>query len=185
MNKKTLFKKTTVCVIFAFITALFAQIEISLPYVPISGQTLAVGLTATILGSRPGALSMTIYVLAGILGAPVFTGFDSGLNALTGPTGGYIIGFIIAAYVTGKILETQTFTITIACIANLVGMIIILAIGMMGLKYNASMSWVESLRSGVYPFLLTGVIKALLAGWLGIILRNKAMELELRELVTK
>ncbi|GAE94874.1 substrate-specific component BioY of biotin ECF transporter [Gracilibacillus boraciitolerans JCM 21714] len=68
--------------IFAAITAILAQVEIPLPLVPISGQTLAVGLTATIIGSRLGALSMLCYMMLGAIGLPVFAGFAGGPQVL-------------------------------------------------------------------------------------------------------
>lgn len=70
------------CGIFAAITAVLAQLEIPLPLVPISGQTLAVGLAATILGSRKGALAMLCYVLLGTVGLPVFAGATGGVHIL-------------------------------------------------------------------------------------------------------
>lgn len=93
------------CSIFAAITAILAQIEIPLPLIPISGQTLAVGIAATVLGSRQGALAMLCYAAIGAVGIPVFAGFSGGPQVLVGPSGGYIFGFIAAAYITGLILE--------------------------------------------------------------------------------
>lgn len=176
MNTKSFLFEALLCLSFVLITALFAQIEIPLPYVPISGQTLAVGLTATILGSRLGALTMILYVLGGALGAPFFTGLDAGMDVLTGPTGGYLLGFILAAFAIGRILEKYGFTVKKALIANIAGMVIILIAGMIGLKISANMQWIEALTSGVLPFLLTGVIKALLAGWLGIVIRRQLIK---------
>ena len=96
------------CSIFAAITAILAQIEIPLPLIPISGQTLAVGIAATVLGSRQGALAMLCYAAIGAVGIPVFAGFSGGPQVLVGPSGGYIFGFIAAAYITGLILEKTT-----------------------------------------------------------------------------
>lgn len=171
-----LLKKALICTFFAILTAALAQIEIPLPYVPISGQTLAVGLTATIIGSRLGALSMIEYVLIGAAGVPVFAGLDGGFQVLSGPTGGYIIGFIFAAFVTGFTLEKGGFTLKIAVFANIIGMAIILMLGVIGLKHVTGLSWEKSLAAGVYPFLITGLIKAFLAGWIGIAVRKKLKE---------
>lgn len=163
------------CAAFIIFTALCAQIEIPLPYVPISGQTFAVGLAATVLGSRWGTFAIACYVGLGALGAPVFTGFDGGFDVITGPTGGYIFGFIAAAFVIGFILEKTTFTVINAIIANITGMVIILFFGVIILKLNAGLGWPEALAAGVYPFIITGVIKAVLAGLGGIALREKIL----------
>src|SRR6186997_3063281 len=85
-----------------FIAAL-AQVEIPLPFtpVPITGQTFGVLLVGAALGSKRGAASLTSYLGLGTLGLPFFAGGAHGLNILMGATGGYLIGFVIAAYVIG------------------------------------------------------------------------------------
>ncbi|MEI2665957.1 biotin transporter BioY [Rossellomorea sp. LJF3] len=167
------------CAIFAAMTGIFAQIEIPLPLVPISGQTLAVGITATILGSRYGALSLICYAALGAVGVPVFAGFSGGAQVLVGPTGGYIFGFIIAAYLTGLILEKTRFTIPMAMIANTVGMIITLILGTIQLKFVADLSWSQAMAAGVYPFIVVGLIKAFLASWIGITVRKRLVQAKL------
>ncbi|MCR8850239.1 biotin transporter BioY [Rossellomorea sp. SC111] len=167
------------CAIFAAMTGIFAQIEIPLPLVPISGQTLAVGITATILGSRYGALSLICYAALGAVGVPVFAGFSGGAQVLVGPTGGYIFGFIVAAFFTGYILEKTKFTIPMAMIANTVGMIITLILGTIQLKYVADLGWSQAMAAGVYPFIVVGLIKAFLASWIGITVRKRLVQAKL------
>ncbi|WP_085506564.1 biotin transporter BioY [Thalassobacillus devorans] len=173
------------CAIFAAITAIFAQIEIPLPVVPISGQTLAVGLTATILGSRQGAIAMIGYAALGAVGVPVFAGFKGGAQVLVGPTGGYIIGFVAAAFITGYILEQTKFNLTMAMIANTAGMIVTLLFGMVQLKLVLDLGWGEALAVGVYPFIVVGLIKAFLASWLGITVRKRLVQASLLQLTRK
>ncbi|MGI8313663.1 biotin transporter BioY [Halobacillus mangrovi] len=164
------------CAIFAAITAILAQVEIPLPVVPISGQTLAVGLTATILGSRQGAIAMVGYAALGAIGLPVFAGFKGGAQVLVGPTGGYIFGFILTAFITGLILEKTKFNLTMALVANIVGMIVTLICGTVQLKFVLDMSWNQALAAGVYPFIAVGLIKAFLASWIGITVRNRLVK---------
>ncbi|TMU86062.1 biotin transporter BioY [Bacillus sp. BHET2] len=167
------------CGIFAAITGIFAQIEIPLPLVPISGQTLAVGITATILGSRYGAFSLVCYAALGAVGVPVFAGFSGGAQVLVGPTGGYIFGFIVAAFLTGLILEKTKFTIPMAMMANTVGMIVILILGTIQLKFVADLGWNQAMVAGVYPFIVVGLIKAFLASWIGITVRKRLVQAKL------
>ncbi|WP_404453650.1 biotin transporter BioY [Virgibacillus necropolis] len=175
-GSKSNLRNMIICAMFAAITAVLAQIEIPLPLVPISGQTLAVGLTATIIGSRIGAMAMICYAAIGAVGVPVFAGFSGGAHVLIGPTGGYIIGFIVAAFVTGLIVEKSNFSITMAMLANIIGMIIILVFGMVQLKYVLDLSWSAALASGVYPFIIVGLIKAFLASWIGITVRKRLVQ---------
>lgn len=165
--------------IFAAITAILAQVEIPLPLIPISGQTLAVGIAATILGSRQGSLAMVLYMAIGAVGLPVFAGFSGGPQVLVGPSGGYIFGFIAAAYVTGLILEKTRFTIPMAVIANIMGMFVTLVFGTIQLKLVLDLGWSASLAAGVYPFLAVGFIKAFLASWIGIVVRRRLIQAKL------
>lgn len=167
------------CAIFAAITGILAQVEIPLPLIPISGQTLAVGLAATILGSRQGALAMVCYMLLGAVGVPVFAGFSGGLQVIVGPSGGYIIGFIATAFVTGFILEKTRFTVPMALYANVIGMFITLLFGTVQLKIVLDLGWGAALAAGVYPFLAVGFIKAFLASWIGITVRQRLIQANL------
>ena len=90
---------------FSLLTALSAQIVIPLWPVPITGQTFAVLLTGALLGSRLGAITMIVYLLEGAAGLPFFSAGHFGLLHLLGPTGGYLIAFPAAAYITGAFAE--------------------------------------------------------------------------------
>src|SRR6266852_393290 len=90
---------------FSLLTALAAQVVIPLGPIPITGQTFAVLLTGALLGSRLGAMAMIAYLVEGASGLPFFAGGHGGLLHLMGPTGGYLIAFPAAAYVTGAFAE--------------------------------------------------------------------------------
>ncbi|RKQ29652.1 biotin transporter BioY [Oceanobacillus halophilus] len=178
-NKNTKLRMLINCSIFAAITAILAQVEIPLPLIPISGQTLAVGIAATILGSRQGAIAMVCYAAIGGVGLPVFAGFSGGPQVLVGPSGGYIFGFIAAAYVTGLILEKTKFTIPMALFANIVGMVVTLIFGTLQLKLVLDLEWGAAMAAGVYPFIVVGLIKAFLASWIGITVRQRLLQANL------
>lgn len=93
--------------LFAAIIGVLAQVTVPLPLVPITGQTLAIGLAATILGARYGTLSVLIYLCMGAIGIPVFAQMSGGLGILVGPTGGYLIGFIPTALIIGFFLKKR------------------------------------------------------------------------------
>jgi biotin transport system substrate-specific component len=159
--------------LFAAIIGIFAQFTIPLPLVPITGQTLAIGLAATILGSRYGTLSVLLYLFIGATGIPVFAEMSGGISKLVGPTGGYLVGFIPTAFIIGYYLEKTKFTFVHAMIANTIGMIITLALGTAWLKFAASLSWEAAIAGGLTPFIIGGFIKAALASWIGILVRNR------------
>ena len=161
---------TSLC---AAIIAVLAQIIIPLPLIPITGQTLAIGLVVTILGLKHGTYAVLLYILLGAIGLPVFQSFTGGLGILFGPTGGYIIGIIPTSFVIGIYHKKTRLTFTHALVANILGMLVTLAFGAVWLKYLAELSWTGALFSGVIPFLIVGVIKAILAAWVGVIVRQR------------
>lgn len=95
------------CGLFAAVTAVCSWISIPLGFtpIPLNLGTLAVYLTGALLGKKYGPISLLVYTLAGAVGLPVFSGFRGGLSVLAGPTGGYIIGYIVAAFLIGLIIS--------------------------------------------------------------------------------
>lgn len=102
----------TMTALFAAMISVLAQIVIPLPLIPMTGQTFAIGLAGTILGSRHGLSATVLYVLMGCIGIPVFAQMTGGLGILFGPTGGFIIGFIPATWLIGYYLEDFLYVCT-------------------------------------------------------------------------
>src|SRR5690625_1446817 len=152
-----------VTALFSAIIGVLAQITIPLPFVPITGQTLGIGLAATILGSRYGTLSSVLYLVIGAVGIPVFSQMTAGFGVIFGPTGGFIVGFIPTAFIIGLYLEKTKLTMTNAFIANVIGMFITLIIGTAWLKVVANLTWTAAFLGGFAPFIVGGLIKAILA----------------------
>ena len=169
----------------AAIIAVLAQVSIPLPFspVPITGQTLAVGLIVTILGTRLGTFSVLIYILLGAVGLPVFSGMSGGFAILVGPTGGYIVGFLVTAIIMGLYLDKFGITIFHAIIANLIGMVVTLAFGTVWLKVVGDLSWTAAFMGGVAPFIVVGILKAVLAAWVGVIVRRRLESARLIEAI--
>ncbi|WP_157404685.1 biotin transporter BioY [Shouchella shacheensis] len=170
--------------------ALFSQLTIPLPLVPITGQTLAVGIVAVALGSRRGVLTVLSYIGLGVAGVPVFSDGGSGMYVLLGPSGGYIWGFLPAALVMGLIVEKWSPRVGPAFVANLLGMGITLCFGFVQLMVVLQLEVISALQSGVYPFLVTGILKAGLAaiigGWLkSFLFKGKGESVRTQEGKTK
>lgn len=156
--------------LFAALIAVLAQVTIPLPFVPITGQTLAIGLTATILGTRYGSMAVGLYVLMGAVGLPVYAQMSGGAGSILGPTGGFIISFVPMAFIIGVYIEKKGQTIMHAFIANVIGMLLSLVIGTIWLKFVAELSWQAAFFAGFLPFVIVGLIKAYMAAWGGITL---------------
>jgi biotin transport system substrate-specific component len=150
--------------LFGALTAAGAFIVIPLPPVPITAQTFFLNLAAALLGGPLGAASQFIYVMLGVVGIPVFSSGKAGLGVLFGPTGGYLIGFIIAAFVIGLIARIKKGAgIFWYIFSMLVGMVIIYFFGVMQLSFVANLSFAKALAVGVLPFLPGDIIKIILA----------------------
>lgn len=152
---------------FAALTALAAQWEIHLGFtpVPITGQTFAVLLSGAALGLRLGAASQALYLLLGVVGLPVYSGGTGGFEVYSGATAGYLIGFVFAAAVVGRLAENKhDRAFATALVAFLIGTFIIYGFGVAGLVVNLGMGVNEAILKGVAPFVFGDLIKAAAAG---------------------
>ncbi len=151
--------------LFAALTAIGAFIRIPLPLspVPITLQVFFVLLAGLVLGARWGGTSMVVYVMLGVIGLPVFSGGSSGLGILLGPTGGYIIGFVAGAFVTGLIYNKVNDSKTATICAMIGGLAVIYLLGVMQLSFVANMTLQQAVAVGILPFLIGDAIKIVAA----------------------
>jgi len=164
--------------LFVMLTALGAFVRIPLPFtpVPITLQTFFVLLSGAFLGSL-GALSQIIYVLLGVSGLTVFTGAGSGLPYLLGPTGGYLVGFILASFCVGRLIKHGKQNLFSAFIILCVADFILLSCGVIWLKLIFGYSFRKLLFMGFMPFVAGDLFKALFAASLYIRLESRIKEL--------
>jgi biotin transport system substrate-specific component len=143
-----------------------AQISIKLPFtpVPITGQTFAVVLVGASLGAIRGTVSLMLYLWLGVAGAPIYAHHDHGWAVVTGASGGYIVGFVIAAAVTGYLAERNwDRQLGPAIAAMLTGNVIIYLIGLPWLAVVLNTNLEKTLEYGLYPFVPGDVFKLYLA----------------------
>jgi biotin transport system substrate-specific component len=158
----------------ACLTGLLAQIKIVLPFspVPITGQTFAVLVAGVMLGRYYGGFSQFIYVILGTAGVPWFNGGSGGPASLIGPTGGYLIGFIVAAfivgYITDKYVKARNFfpMLAVMLLANF-GIIYVFGLLQLSIYLNVFKGmtadlW-DVLKMGAIPFIAGDIVKAILA----------------------
>lgn len=125
----------TLVALFAALMAIGANITTIAPFlqvggVPLSMQPFFCILAGLLLGRRLGALSMIVYALIGIAGAPVFAQFEGGIQAIFGQTGGFILSFIFAAYISGLIVEkAKQIKLSVFLLASFVSIVLIYIIG--------------------------------------------------------
>lgn len=152
-------------VLGSLLLAALAQVEIVLPFtpVPITGQTFGVLLIGALLGSKRGAASMILYLTEGALGLPFFAGGASGIGILTGETAGYLLGFVVAAYVIGLLAERGLErSVRTSIIPFIVGTVIIYIFGVAWLGIFLK-SFSKAIEFGLTPFLIGDAVKLILA----------------------
>ncbi len=161
--------------LFAALIAISSQVSIVLPPSPVPHtlQVPFVLLAGLVLGGRWGAVSVLVWVLLGVFGLPVFAQGKAGAAVLLGPTGGFLFGFMLCAYLVGRLTERaadgagRTFAYMMA------GLLVAYGVGMLGFMANFAfflnkpMTWEKAAALTVAPFLPYDIVKTLIAAYVG------------------
>ena len=173
-NTTTSFATVDLCYIalFTALIAALAQISIPLPGgVPLTLQTFAIPLAGLVLGAKRGTMSTVIYVLLGAVGVPVFAGFKGGLGVVFGMTGGFIISFPLMALMAGFAVNKSAKSIML-WVWLVLGALANYAVGTVWFMIAAHTGLREALISCVVPFIPTAILKIILVGLAGPMLRG-------------
>lgn len=164
------------------LTCVLGPLAIPLPFspVPISFTNLAVYLTVYVLGMKAGTVSYLVYLLLGMAGLPVFSGFTGGIGKLAGPTGGYLIGFIFMALISGFAIEHFPGKKLMHVLGMAFGTGVCYLFGTGWLARQLGVSFAAGLASGVIPYLPGDTVKILFALVIGSRLRREISRLSLR-----
>lgn len=157
--------------LFAALTAAGAYLAIPIGPVPIVLQNMFVFLTGLLLGSRWGAASVAVYLLAGILGLPVFAGGTGGIGRIFGPTGGFLLGYLPVVSLVGRLTERRPGSIPRDVAAMAAGALLLYVCGVPWLKLVTGMPFDKALLLGVLPFLPGDAFKIAAAAFIAKSLR--------------
>jgi biotin transport system substrate-specific component len=173
-DKKITTKELTLIGLMAGVTCILGPLSIPLPFsaVPISFTNLAIYFTIFLLGWKKGTISYLIYLLLGLVGLPVFSGFSGGPGKLFGPTGGYLIGFIFMAIISGIFIEKFRGKRYMYAIGMALGLMVTYLLGTAWLAAQAELAFYQALLLGVIPFIPGDILKIAAAMILGPILRK-------------
>ena len=160
-------------IIGAGLIYLSAEMNLSIPGTPVpqSAQTLVVLVSSALLPSYYGIFSVALYLIAGLIGFPVFSNYGHGLEHLLGPTGGYLIGFLLAAifiFILKRRIALSTFTNLL--VVMLFAHLIILFFGWLWLSKSIGMNL--AFVKGVQPFIIGGIVKSIVASFLVYLIFN-------------
>ncbi|MDA8124359.1 MAG: biotin transporter BioY [Deltaproteobacteria bacterium] len=150
--------------LFGALTAVGAYIMIPLPPVPVTMQTLFVNLSGALLGGTLGAMSQIVYILLGVIGLPVFAGGKAGAGVLIGPTGGYLIGFVVGSFCIGRLLSLRSKPGLLWIVGSMTaGIAVVYLLGIIQLMLVAKLSLAKAVAVGLLPPLPGDIAKIAVA----------------------
>ena len=178
-GRMTMTKKSTttyqmvIIGVMAAVICILGPLAIPIGPVPISFTNLAIFIALYALGMRKGTISLLIYIFIGFIGIPVFSGFTGGPGKLLGPTGGYIIGFIFMAIISGFFID-RFLDKWYLCFAGMtLGAALCYLLGTVWLAYQANMTAGAALAAGVIPFIPGDLAKIILVVIVGPQIRRR------------
>lgn len=171
-------QKTTTLTVIGLMTAamcILGPLSIAIPFspVPISFTNLVIYFTVILLGYKKSTISTLVYLLMGLIGIPVFSGFTAGPGKLLGPTGGYLIGFIFIALIAGYFVDKFNGKISMQILGLFLGTLATYVLGTLWLAYQANLTFKAALFAGVIPYILGDGIKIGIAIALGNPIRER------------
>lgn len=181
LHSKSSTYQLTLIGIMTAITCILGPLSIPIPFspVPITFTNLAIYLTAFILGWKKATISYFIYLLLGLVGLPVFSNFSGGPGKLLGPTGGYLIGFILMAFISGFFIETFYGNVTMYILGLILATAAAYLLGTAWLAYQMDLTFYQALMTGVIPYLLGDGIKIAIALIAGPMIRKRLLRANL------
>ena len=171
-------RKKMLVSLFAALLCVSSYIILPIGPVPVTLQVLFVLLAGAVLGAEMGALSVVLWILLGTFGLPVFAGGKAGPMVLLGPTGGYLLGFVICAWIVGFLTRKNTTSKLRTGAAMLLGLSVAYAVGLAGFMasfkffLHKPMTVQQALTIAVYPFVPFDLVKVGLGAWLAPVLIN-------------
>ena len=171
-NKTLSTKNLTETAVITALLCVLGPLTIPIGPIPISLAPLAIFLGVYILGMKRGTIACLMYLLIGAVGLPVFSGFAGGLGKLAGPTGGYLIGYVLMALIAGFFIDRFWNQIWLQVFGMLLGLAVLYAIGTLWLAYQAHMTLAAAFAAGVAPFIILDLLKIAAAVFLGRTLRT-------------
>ncbi|HEL2442001.1 TPA: biotin transporter BioY [Streptococcus suis] len=156
--KTTSIKSLVYIAIGTALISTLSQISLSIGPIPFTLQTLAIGLVACLYNPKEAIASLTLYLTLGAIGLPVFAGFSGGFAPFTGPTAGFLWGFLLYTIITSALTKSTSSSVTVF-FACLLGTSICFLLGCFVFKLVSGASWSDTLAWTVLPFILPDLVK--------------------------
>ena len=171
MKKRSMVYQLTTCALMAALMCVLGPMSIQIGPIPVSFTNLVIYLAVYLLGMKGATISYLVYLLLGAVGMPVFSGFAGGLGKLAGPTGGYLIGFIVMALISGFVMEKSHANAVITILGMIAATLVDYVFGTIWFVLQMQCEVWYALTVCVFPFLLVDLAKILIATVLGKTIR--------------
>lgn len=170
--KKSMVYQLTTCALMAALMCVLGPMSIPIGPIPVSLTNFVIFLSVYLLGMKGAAVSYLVYLLLGAVGLPVLSGYQGGLAKFVGPTGGYLVGFILTALISGFIMERSHARAVVTMIGMMAAMLAAYAFGTVWFVFQMQCEVWYALTVCVFPFILVDIVKILIATALGKTIRS-------------
>lgn len=171
MKKRSMIYQLTTCALMAALMCVLGPMSIQIGPIPVSFTNLVIYLAVYLLGMKGATISYLVYLLLGAVGLPVFSGFAGGLGKLAGPTGGYLIGFIFMALISGFVMEKSHAKAVFTILGMIAATLVDYVFGTVWFVLQMQCEVWYALTVCVFPFILVDLAKILIATALGKTIR--------------
>lgn len=172
MKTKSNVYQLTTCALMAALMCVLGPMSIPIGPVPISFTNLVIYLAVYLLGTKGATISYIVYLLLGTVGLPVFSGYTGGLAKLAGPTGGYLVGFILMALICGVAMEKSNANLVVTIPGMIVGTAVAYLFGTIWFVFEMECTVWYALTICVFPFIVGDLAKIVIATVLGMAIRT-------------
>ena len=172
-NKKLTTYQMAVTALMAAVLCVLGPLSVPIGAIPISLSNFVICLAAWLLGARFGTLSVAIYLAIGLVGVPVFSGYGAGIAKLAGPTGGYLVGYLLMAFIGGLFIEKGKGQPVVSAVGLILGDAACYVLGTAWFVFQMKCELGYALAVCVYPFIVWDLAKIVVACLLGTLLRKR------------
>ena len=176
MEKKLTTYQMAVTALMAAVMCVLGPLTVPIGAVPISLANLVICLTVWLLGPKFGTLSVAVYLCIGLIGVPVFSGYGAGLAKLAGPTGGYLVGYLLLALIGGLFIEKSNGNPVVSGIGLVLGDAACYVLGTAWFVFQMQCELGYALSVCVYPFIALDLAKIVVSCVVGALLRKRLVQ---------
>ena len=172
-NQKITTYQMAVTAVMAAVLCVLGPLTVPIGAIPISLANFVICLTAWLLGPKFGTLSVVIYLAIGLIGVPVFSGYGAGLAKVAGPTGGYLVGYLLLAFIGGLFIEKSNGQPVVSAVGLVLGDAACYVLGTAWFVFQMQCELGYALAVCVYPFIVLDLAKIVVSCIVGALLRKR------------